>query len=327
MSGQVAAISPGPNEGGHTAGIKSVKFIDSTHAASAGHDRSIRIWRIEDDGSKLETTVNFIPELELCGHKWGINAIDIHNSSSRLLSGSDDWTLGVWSTQKSGAPAAPEVLLPQTSRLSKKRRKVSSSQVPQKGCLSQLKGHTGSVSDTIFAPNDHTVAYSASQDHTLRTWDIPTGSLVDTRTTMNPLCSIEAIPDLNLVAVGNSARFITLVDPRASATTTSVMTLRGHTNQVVTLSRDPGNKHGLLSGSHDGTCRIWDLRSTKNSADGTVSESIYTLPRRWLKIGEKRVAGEGVKVFSSVWDKEVGIVSGSEDKKVQIDRGTSTIPT
>jgi WD40 repeat protein len=103
------------------------------------------------------------------------------------------------------------------------------------------------------------------------------------------------------------------------------MTLRGHTNAVVTLSRDPESEFGLVSGSHDGTCRIWDVRSTKKGKDGVVGESIYSIERESAK-GERRVAGEGVKVFGVCWDRNIGIVSASEDRRLQINRGEGVIP-
>jgi WD40 repeat protein len=159
----------------------------------------------------------------------------------------------------------------------------------------------------------------------MRTWDLPTQSLVDTRTTSHSLLSITQLPDLHLIAVGTSARHITLIDPRASAINISAMTLRGHSNAVVSLARDPDSAYGLLSGSHDGTCRIWDVRSSRNEADGVVGESSYTIQRESLKGEGKRVGGEGVKVFGVGWDREVGIVSGGEDKQLQINRGKDLV--
>ena len=105
------------------------------------------------------------------------------------------------------------------------------------------------------------------------------------------------------------------------------MTLRGHTNAVVTLAADPTNSYGLLSGSHDGTCRLWDVRSSRNDTDGVVGESTYTITRESVKGEPRRVAGEGIKVFGVCWDQEVGIVSAGEDKRLQINRGKGVMET
>ena len=95
---------------------------------------------------------------------------------------------------------------------------------------------------------------------------------------------------------------------------------------MVSLAPDPESKYGLVSASHDGTCRVWDLRSsrqgTRDEGGGVVSETVYVVERESRKSGVKRpVGGEGVKVFSVAWDKDVGIASAGEDKMVQINRG------
>jgi ribosome biogenesis protein YTM1 len=104
------------------------------------------------------------------------------------------------------------------------------------------------------------------------------------------------------------------------------MTLRGHTNKIVSLSPDPESNFGLVSGGHDGTCRVWDLRSsrqgTKDEGGGLVGDAVYIVEREsQKKAAKKPVGGEGIKVFGVVWDKDVGIVSGGEDKMLQINRG------
>lgn len=328
MSSQTIAVSPSAADGGHTASIKAAKFVSPTQIASAGLDRTVKLWKYAEDEDGFSAKIS--PQLDLYGHKSGINSLAVHGPSNRILSASSDHTVGFWSTKKSDAPAAPENLLPSNAIRSSKRRKLNSSvTTPQRGPLALMEAHTGPVSAAIFDAKDSTVGYSASWDHSLRTWDLVTSALVDTRTTSHSLLSLEHLPDLHLLAAGTSARHITLIDPRVSATTISAMTLRGHTNAVVSLYRDPHSTYGLISGSHDGTCRIWDIRSTKTEKDGVVGESIYTISRKSLeeegKADTKRVGGEGVKVFSVCWDKTVGIVSAGEDKRIQINRGEGVL--
>jgi ribosome biogenesis protein YTM1 len=52
-----------------------------------------------------------------------------------------------------------------------------------------------------------------------------------------------------------------------------------------------------------------------------VGEAMYVIERENREGAKRPVGGEGVKVFGVVWDKEVGIVSAGEDKRVQINRG------
>ncbi|KAL2867962.1 WD repeat WDR12/YTM1 family ribosome biogenesis protein [Aspergillus lucknowensis] len=324
MSSQVIAMSPSPTDGGHTSSIKAAKFVSPNSIVSAGLDRTVRLWKYSESRDGFSGKI--APQLELYGHKSGINSLAIHAPSNRILSSSADHSVGFWSTKKSDAPAAPETLLPSAgSRMSKRRKLNTPVSVSQRGPLALLSSHTAPVSAAIFDANDSTVGYSASWDHSLRTWDLVTANLVDTRITSHSLLSLEHLPDHHLLATGTSARHITLIDPRASATTISAMTLRGHTNAVVTLARDPNSTYGLVSGSHDGTCRIWDLRATKTDKGAAVGDSVYSISRRSLeedsKTNSKRVGGEGVKVFSVCWDREVGLLSAGEDKRIQVNRG------
>ncbi|KAB8239765.1 uncharacterized protein BDW43DRAFT_296107 [Aspergillus alliaceus] len=328
MSSQIVATSPSAAGGGHTASIKAAKFISPNSIMSAGLDRTVRLWKYSEDGDGFSGKL--APQLELYGHKGPVNSLAVYAPSSRVLSASSDHSVGLWSTKKSDAPAAPENLLPSAAMKSSKRRKLNSAvSTPQRGPLALLSSHSAPVSAAIFDSNDSTVGYSASWDHSLRTWDLVTASLVDTRTTAHSLLSLEHLPEHHLLAAGTSARHITLVDPRASATTIAAMTLRGHTNAVVSLARDPKSSYGLISGSHDGTCRIWDIRATKTDKDGVVGESVYSISRKSLeeqsKSEAKRVGGEGVKVFGVAWDGIVGIVSAGEDKRIQINRGEGVL--
>lgn len=316
LSSEVLATSTG----GNNPPIRTAKFLSPSQIASSGDDCTVRIWDYAEE--KDARLGSLVPKLELLGHKRSVNHLAVHQSSTRILSASADYSLGLWSMKKSDAPAAP-TFHPSTTASSNKRRKVGNAdQVPQRGPLSMMKGHADCVSATIFAPNDRTVAYSTSWDHTLKTWDLPTSSAVDTRATSASLFSVASLSALNLVAAGSSDKFIALIDPRVSATTITVMTLRGHTNSVVSLAPDPASSYGLVSGSHDGTCRVWDIRSASSERDGRVGKSIYTITRESAK-GEKRAraGGEGTKVFGVAWDADVGIVSASEDKRVQINQG------
>lgn len=325
LSSETLAVSPSAGEGGHAASIKSSRMVSPNQIVSSSLDRTVRLWKYSENEDGFSGTIS--PQLELYGHSASVDSVAVSPASNRILSASADKTVGFWSTKKSESPAAPAELLPSNSSRTSKRRKLASPvSTPQKGPLMQLKSHTAPVSAAIFDGKDSTVGYSASLDHSLRTWDLVTGALVDTRTTSHSLLSVEHLSELSLLAAGTSARHITLIDPRASATAVSAMTLRGHTNAVVCLARDPNSTYGLISGSHDGTCRIWDVRSTKTDTEGVTGESVYSIPRKSVEGQGKRTAGEGVKVFDVWWDKTVGIVSVGEDKMLQINRGEGIVP-
>lgn len=57
----------------------------------------------------------------------------------------------------------------------------------------------------------------------------------------------------------------------------------------------------ILSGSHDGTVKVWDVRT---------NSSMYTISRQ--------SKDATAKVFAVGWEKDIGILSGGTDKKLQI---------
>lgn len=316
-SRELLATSASAFDGGHSAAVKAVKFVSPDRLVSSSLDRTIRLWDYSGD--------SIVPTLELFGHTASVDRLAVHGPSSRILSASADHSVGIFSATKSGAPSAPSNLIPAPST---KRRKLSTpssgKNVSQRGALGLLTSHSAPVSDVVFKPDDATVGYSSSWDHSIKTWDLTTQTCVDTRTTSHALLSIAALPEVNLIAAGTTARHITLVDPRAQATSIVAMTMRGHNNAVVSLAPSPTSGYVFASGSHDGSVRVWDVRNAKagnagpGEGGGMIGESVFVLDREGS--GKKTVGGEGVKVFGVAWDETWGIVSAGEDKKVQINQ-------
>lgn len=302
--------------------LDAVKWISPKQIASAGMDRRVVVWDYSESDDGFSGSLK--PNMELWGHEKAINSLAVNGSSGRILTASADGRVGLWSSSKRTAPQADPESLPDAH--SAKKVKVSNAaNTAQRGPLAMIPAHDDVVTAAVFHPNDATVAYTASKDHTVQTIDLTTQKEVSRLTTMHPLLCAAALPHNSLVAAGSSARHIILLDPRESATKTTAMTLRGHVNMVVSISPSPENDYSLVSGSYDSTCRVWDLRSvrpgTSDEGGGSISEPVYTIGREWLKGKKLPSAGDGAKVLSVVWDKSWGIVSGGEDKKVQINRG------
>ncbi|KAI8659537.1 Ribosome biogenesis protein YTM1 [Fusarium sp. Ph1] len=321
-SGDAIAVSQAGRAGGHTQRVNAVKWISQKQLVSAGLDRKVIVWDYSESDDGFSGSLK--SSMELWGHEKDINSLDVNGATKRILTASSDGKVGLWSSSKRTAPQADPESLP-SAHSTKRAKLAGAANTAQRGPLAMIPVHDEPVTAAIFHPNDSTVAYSASKDHTVRTIDLTTQREVSRLTTMHPLLCATALPGSSLIAAGSSARHITLLDPRESATTTSAMTLRGHVNMVVSLAPSPENDYSLVSGSYDSTCRVWDLRSvrmgTSEEGGGSVSEPVYTIGREWLKGKKLPPAGDGAKVLSVAWDKTWGIVSGGEDKKVQINRG------
>jgi ribosome biogenesis protein YTM1 len=335
-SGSALATSASARGGGHSKMLTSARFLSSSQVVSAGLDQKVVVWKYTESGDRLSGELK--PTLELHGHARMINGLDVHGPSRRILTASADGRVGVWHASKKAPDADPDSL--PSAHTAKRARVASSVTVPLKAPLAMISTGRGAGDDdtstsasttaVAFHPADQTVAYATSTDHTLRTLDLTTARVVSTLTTMHPLLAVAPLPrsSHSLVAAASAARHVALLDPRASAAQTSVLTLRGHANMVSALAPAPDNDYSLVSASHDGTCKVWDLRSVRPArrdegagASGSVSEPVYSIARESLGGRKPPVGGEGVKVLGVAWDATWGIVSGGEDKKVQINRG------
>mgnify|MGYP003362188035 CR=1 FL=1 len=317
MSGQVEKMYSG-----HSGPIRAIKFVSNTRLVSAGNDRTLRIWKTknspaasaagEDDDEIAVEEGKTLAILE--GHGAPVVSLDVSESTSRIISASYDKSIGIWSTDYKTMTAVDpmeelnKLTNNKVSTAAKKRRKLAlkDGSIRRRAPLSLLESHTAPVEQVIFDKNDNTVGYSVSQDHTIKTWDLVTSRCVDTKTTSYSLLSIAQLPTLNLLACGSSARHITLHDPRVDSGSSKItqQQLVGHKNFVVSLDTCPENEYMLASGSHDGTVKVWDIRS---------NSPMYTITR---ENGETKD-----KVFAVRWAEKVGIISGGEDKKVQINKG------
>ncbi|KAH3661512.1 hypothetical protein OGAPHI_006359 [Ogataea philodendri] len=286
---------------GHSAAIKDVKFISPSRFVTAGMDRSLRLWKagVVGNADLDKETQNGRTNAILEYHKDVVAALAVNKT--RILSASYDHTVAYWSTvakEMQTTQPLEQTAQNNLSSASRKRMKlaVGDATIKRKSPLAILDGHSGPVEAVQFDKDD-TVAYSASQDHTVRTWDLVTARSVDTRQTNFALLSLAVLSRIGLLATGSAARHINLHDPRADKVTSTQLV--GHTNFVVSLATTD-NEYTLVSGSHDGTAKIWDVRANK---------SIYTIERE---------SGPGSKVLAVDWNSEIGLLSGGTDKKLQI---------
>ncbi|GMM35263.1 Ytm1 protein [Saccharomycopsis crataegensis] len=294
---------------GHSGAIKSVKWISDTRVVSGGNDRQVRLWRMKKkyDGEIEEGRTVAILE----GHKAPVSSIDVNIKENRILSGGYDNDIYVWSTnEKDMVPITFEhdqLANNLTSTAAKKRRKlaINDESIKRRSPLITLEGHKQPVEGVVFSKLDSSVGYSVSQDHTIKTWDLVTGRAVSSSTTGFSLLSVVELPTVNLLACGSSARHIMLHDPRVGTGSNKNIVAKqlvGHKNFVVSLAADTTNEYGLVSGSHDGSVKVWDVRSDR---------PVYTLSR------EKGLEGQ---IFAVDCEERVGVVYGGEDKKIEINK-------
>jgi len=246
---------------GDDAEVGCAAFDQTGTVLAAGCDETLRLWAA-DSGALLR---------ELRGHSDSIRSVSFCHDSARLVTTSNDMTARVWDAG--------------TGRL-----------------LLVLKGHKGAVNSAAFSPDGRDVA-SAGSDGTVRIWDAATGrqrTVLGAATDI--VGSVAFRPDgRTLVAsVGNTVQFFSLLKGKAIAAPRGH--LRGIVDAAIiadgrslmTASRDgtvafwaiphggvrhlliahPGGATGVdvapngsraVSTGHEGSVRIWNLRTMRSS--------------------------------------------------------------
>ena len=331
-------------------------------AASGGFDSTVKVWTTssstsEEEGEMTTTTKT---EFILAGHSGHVSSIKPSSPSSstsskqRLITSSWDHSVAIWSLDATYSIPSTSTSSSSTAALStKKRRKLANAQATDQAALTlapavRLRGHTAVVSSALFDRTaDSGQAYSASWDHSVKVWDVETGSCSSSRvrlltltflypsmfliprvcvlqqTSDKVLISMDQLASANLLATGAMDRTLCLWDFRQDMTAIS-LTMTGHTAAVSAVSAHPTEPLSLVSGSHDGTVRVWDARSPKQSLfvikPTTTSTSALASKTNGVEASSEkqkevdRLKGAN-KILAVDWDGKV-LVCGGEGKEV-----------
>jgi WD40 repeat protein len=213
-----------------------VKFTpDGAFAVSGGQDKAVEIWNLKTLSS----------EIRLLEHPWGINAVSVSPRGDTILSAGQGGALILWdrATGKS---------------------------------ICQLIGHErmyALTSVTFF--NDGKNAISASQDKSIRTWDLSTCkqlSVIQSKAYKGgPLAM--AIGSNLAVSYGIDRKTLVVWE---LTTGLEFRRMTGHTMDVRAIRFSPDGRR-IISGGQDRRLLTWDVATGKLVKEQTVPTEIASI--------------------------------------------------
>jgi WD40 repeat protein len=149
-----------------------------------------------------------------------------------------------------------------------------------------FEGHKHSVTSVSISP-DGRWGLSASNDETLRLWELATGECMRTfKGHKGSLCSVSISPDGRWALSGSYDKTLRLW---ALATGRCVRVFEGHTDSVESVAFSSDGRWAL-SGSSDETLRLWELATgrcvrTFEGHEGFVASVAFSPDGRWVLSG------------------------------------------
>ena len=137
-----------------------------------------------------------------------------------------------------------------------------------------LRGHSQAVTGVAWA--GISLVVSASMDGTVRSWDAATAQSSHTVGGLKGVQALALSSDVRggggggggggdatgalLAATGHDNGLVQLWDARARPSEAAAARLLSHTRWVSALAFAPASPYRLLSASHDGCLKVWDIR-------------------------------------------------------------------
>ncbi|MEH1789775.1 MAG: serine/threonine-protein kinase [Nostoc sp.] len=264
-------------------------------------------------------------------YKEPVSSKSNNNLKSQLLLGSSILVLGlggIWYFQ-----TRPHTMSEFSSPIPSQKSVSETSLLPK-----SLKGHSSDVNSVAFSP-DGTTLGSASDDKTIKLWNIASGEAIRTlEGHANWIWTVAFSPDSKTLASGSADKTIKLWNLQTGKL---IHTLQGHSDGVTSVAFSPDGKT-LASGSasKDMKIKLWNLETGKLirtleghtngvqsvafSPDGKIlaSGSWDKTIKLWnLKTGKliRTLGGNAESILSVAFAPDgITLASGSKDKTIKL---------
>lgn len=299
----VQALRAQFNLTGHTGDVWSVDFnSDGTRLATAGFDQSAKVWDAQT-GQEL---------LSLQGHSAWVDDIAFSPDGRTLATVSEDATARVWDAQT----GKELFIINESYALYSLAFRPDGKQLALTSADGKISlwdfnnSATGKQAEevlTLAHPAVRWVAFDAdgkrlasgSDDGTVKMWEAATGKELFAWSADDfAVWGLAFCPDGKSLAVGGDS-LVTLWDISSDvAPTQAILTLAGHRRGVPGLAFTPDGAH-LITGSQDGTAKVWDTSTGQELFSLTGHGPINHLT---VSPDGKRTATANRDGTTTVWD-------------------------
>lgn len=294
----------------------------SSRVAVAGLDGALRICNVPI-GSNESASLESLSYTHAFETPSPLSSVNVNACGDTLATAGWDGCVAIWDTAAQDVAAGDA----EEDRTSKRRKGAKGSatageRVGKKKPLSLLwhappapgmergPNTIGRVSGAVWSTDRTTI--SAGWNGSVKSWDVGEAGNSATKTSDKVILCLDSLHNHNTVVTGHMDRSAALWDLRTAATNISTSFNNAHSAPVGAVRAHPTSSHLFVSGSHDGTVKLWDTRSPRVALFSLVRPPAATTNE----------AQQGKKILALDWDPSgQTVVAGGEDCQLTVHHG------